>query len=61
MGYYARGYEGSAPGGSDDRRRTLYVGLGLNVSRLVQKFVDTRVFDYIQIPYTSARKGFPLD
>jgi hypothetical protein len=61
VGYYARGYKDHVEGGPDDRRRTLYVGLGLNVSRVVQKFVDTRVFDYIQIPYTSARKGFPLD
>jgi hypothetical protein len=57
-GYYARGYKEY---GSDDRRRYLYVGIGFNVSRLLQKFVDTRVLDYIQIPYTSVRKGFPLD
>jgi len=61
VGYYARGYKDYEEGGPDDRRRKIYVGLGFNVSRLVQKFVDTRVFDYIQIPYTSARKDFPLD
>ena len=60
-GYYARGYKDYEVGRSDDRRRHMYVGIGFNVSRLVQKFVKTTVLDYIQIPYTSARKGFPLD
>ncbi len=61
FGYNARGYKDYEEGGTDDRRRTIYVGLGFNVSRLVQKFVKTRIFDYIQIPYTSVRKDFPLD
>jgi hypothetical protein len=61
VGYYARGYEDHQELGPDDRRRYLYVGIGFNVSRLLQKFVDTRVLDYLQIPYTSARKDFPLD
>jgi uncharacterized protein YfiM (DUF2279 family) len=61
VGYYARGYEGYEQGGPDDRRRKIYVGLGLNVSKLLQKYVDTRVFDYIQLPYTSVRKDFRLD
>jgi hypothetical protein len=61
IGYNARGYKDYKEYGSDDRRRYLYVGIGFNVSRLLQKFVDTRVLDYIQIPYTSLRKGFPLD
>jgi hypothetical protein len=60
-GYYARGYKNYDEYGSDDRRRYLYVGIGFNVSRLLQKFVDTRVLDYVQIPYTSARKDSPLD
>jgi hypothetical protein len=61
FGYNARGYKDYREGGPDDRRRTMCVGLGFNVSRLVQKVVDTRILDYIQIPYTSVRKGFPLD
>ncbi len=61
LGYYARGYKDYEEGGPDDRRRKIYVGLGFNVSRVVQKFVNTRIFDYIQIPYTSVRKDFPLD
>jgi hypothetical protein len=61
IGYNARGYKDYEEGVRDDRRRTIYVGLGFNVSKLLQKYVDTRVLDYIQIPYTSVRKGFPLD
>jgi hypothetical protein len=53
VGYYARGYRDYDEGAPDNRRRHLYVGLGFNVSKLVQKFVHTTVFDYIQIPYTS--------
>jgi len=60
-GYYARHYEDYEVGSPDDRRRYLYVGIGFNVSKLVQKFVNTRVLDYFQIPYTSIRKDFPLD
>jgi hypothetical protein len=61
FGYNARGYKDFREGRPDDRRRTMYVGLGFNVSRLLQKFVNTRVLDYVQIPYTSVRKDFPLD
>jgi len=61
VGYYARGYEDYEQGGPDHRRRNLYVGIGFNASKLLQKFVDTRVLDYIQIPYTSLREDFPLD
>ena len=61
FGYNARGYKDYEEGGTDDRRRTIYVGLGFNVSRLVQKFWNTRIFDYVQIPYTSVRYGFSLD
>ena len=61
VGYYARGYSNYREGGPDDRRRNIYLGLGFNVSKLVQKYVDTRVFDYIQLPYTSVRKDFRLD
>jgi hypothetical protein len=61
VGYYARGYEDYEVGSPDDRQRYLYVGIGFNVSKLLQKFVHTRVLDYVQIPYTSVRKDFPLD
>jgi len=61
VGYYARHYKNYEEGGPDDRRRHIYVGLGFNISKLLQKAVDTRVLDYIQIPYTSVNKGFKLD
>ena len=61
VGYYARGYKDYDEGGPDDRRRKIYVGLGFNVSRLVQKYVKTTVFDYIQIPYTSVTKTVASD
>jgi hypothetical protein len=60
-GYYARHYKDYEIGSSDRRQRYLYVGIGFNVSKLVQKLVNTRVLDYFQIPYTSIRKDFPLD
>ena len=60
-GYYARGYSDFEENGPDDRRRFLFVGIGFNVSKLVQRFVNTRIFDYIQVPYTSVNKDFPLD
>jgi hypothetical protein len=61
MGYKARGYKDYEVGAPDDRRRSIYLGLGLNVSKLLQKYVDTRVLDYIQIPYTSVRKTVTSD
>ena len=61
VGYNARGYEDYEEGVRDDRRRTIYVGIGFNVSRLIQKVVNTRIFDYVQIPYTSVRGGIQLD
>lgn len=53
LGYSTRGYEEFNPGQPDNRERNLYFGFGLNVSKLVQKFLDTRVFDYVQLPYTT--------
>ena len=61
VGYYARGYEDFVEGGPDDRQRTIYVGIGFNVSKLVQRYVNTRVFDYIQIPYTSVKMTVASD
>lgn len=61
VGYYARGYDDYYEGGPDNRQRTVFVGLGFNVSKLVQKYVNTRVFDYIQVPYTSVRMPVASD
>jgi hypothetical protein len=52
-GYQARGYEDFTPGGEDDRRRSLYFGVGFNVSKLVRQYTDIGIFDYLQVPYTS--------
>lgn len=61
MGYNTRGYDDYVQGGPDDRRRRISAGLGFNVSKLLQKYVKTSVLDYVQLPYTSLRSGFPLD
>ena len=61
LGYSARGYADYKQGGPDDRHRDIYAGIGFNVSKLLQKYVKTTVLDYIQLPYTSIRNGFPLD
>ena len=61
LGYNIRGYDDYKQDGPDHRHRFINVGLGFNVSKLLQKYVNTTVLDYVQIPYTSLRKGFPLD
>jgi len=53
VGYEMSGSNPNIPGQPDGRRADYYVGAGFNVSKLVQNFVDTRVFDYFQLPYTS--------
>jgi len=53
FGYYARGYndyQASRP--ADDRQRTVYVGVGLNVGKLIESVWETRIFDYLQLPYS---------
>jgi hypothetical protein len=52
LGYYARNYHDFRSGEPDRRRRTLYVGLGLNVGMLLRRWLKTPVFDYLQLPYT---------
>jgi hypothetical protein len=63
FGYYAHGYEdyNSLKPEEDDRKRTIFVGAGFNVTRLIQKWVDISVFNYIQIPYTSINFDYHLD
>jgi hypothetical protein len=61
LGYNARGYDDYKKDGPDDRHRRIYAGIGFNVSKLLQKYMNTAVLDYIQLPYTSLRKDFPLD
>lgn len=61
FGYFARGYDTFRSGGTDARRRSVYVGIGFNVSKLVQKYANLAVFDYIQLPFVSARTSKGLD
>lgn len=52
VGYYARGYGDFKPDLSDERRRNLYVGIGINMTRLVKPLMEFPLFDYLQLPYT---------
>jgi hypothetical protein len=62
LGYYARGYDDyQSSGVDDDRERTLYVGLGLNVGKLIGSIWETRVFNYLQLPYTYVPLEHSLD
>jgi hypothetical protein len=61
LGYSAHGYDHYEKNGPDDRHRHLYAGLGINVSKILQKYVNTTVLDYVQLPYTSIQHGISLD
>ena len=62
VGYYARGYDDYDPGaGHDSRRRTIYVGVGLNIGKILEPFWETKIFNYIQVPYTYVPLDFHLD
>ncbi len=63
LGYYARGYDqyDGLPWQVDERFRTVYVGVGLNVGRLLKPLWDTQRFNYIQMPYTYAPYNHRLD
>jgi hypothetical protein len=36
----------------DLRKQYLYVGIGLNLSKLLRPYLDVPVFNYLQMPYT---------
>lgn len=62
LGYYARGYDDYRSYlVDDDRKRSVYVGLGLNVGKLVKNVWDTPIFNYLQIPYTYVPLEHDLD
>jgi hypothetical protein len=63
LGYYAHGFDDydSLKPEDDDRKRTVFVGVGFNVTRLIQKWADISVFNYFQIPYTSINFKYDLD
>lgn len=52
FGYYTRGYDRVSPDLPDQRQRTLYAGIGLNLGHLLQPLWETRLFNYLQLPYT---------
>lgn len=60
-GYFSRGYEDFVRGGPETRQRTFYVGLGLNVGRVVSHIWNTSLFDYFQVPGTYVPIEFDLD
>jgi hypothetical protein len=63
LGYYAHGYEDyQSWEPDDDRKRKMFIGIGFNVTRLIQKWVDDMsVFNYFQIPCTSINFEYDLD
>lgn len=52
LGYYTRNYDDYHPDSPDRRERVLYTGLGLNVGKLLDRWVKVPVLDYLQVPYT---------
>ena len=61
-GYYSRGYEASdSTEEQDSRRRTIYVGVGLNIGKILEPFRETKIFNYFQVPYTYAPLNIHLD
>ena len=59
LGYYARGYSED----TGDKSRNLYVGIGINMSKILRDFSwekTARAFNYVQLPFTyiSARHNF---
>lgn len=63
VGYYAHGYDEYVEntGMNDDRHRKIYVGVGLNIGELIKPLWNTKIFNYIQIPYTYAPADIPLE
>lgn len=55
-GYYTRGFAGKR----DDRRRNLFLGVGVNISRLFEPHPVSSVFHYYQPPLTSAAAPIPV-
>lgn len=52
LGYYTRNYSDFQSDSLDRRKRILYVGAGLNVGKLLDRWLKTPLFDYLQVPYT---------
>jgi len=53
IGFRARNYDAySEQSNVDLRKQYLYVGIGLNLSKLFRPYLDVPVFNYFQMPYT---------
>ena len=53
VGFRARNYAAYNEWRSvDQRKQFLYVGIGLNLSKLLRPYLDVPVFNYLQVPYT---------
>jgi hypothetical protein len=53
VGFRARNYAAySDHPDVDMRKQFLYVGIGLNLSKLLRPYLDVPVFNYLQMPYT---------
>ena len=61
VGYYTRNYEDFRSALPDRRERILYLGVGLDVGRLLARWVKWPIFDYLQVPYTELRLERNLD
>jgi uncharacterized protein YfiM (DUF2279 family) len=59
LGFYARNYDDYNPsqGTPDLREQHVYVGIGLNIAKLLEPYCCGAPFRYIQVPYTY----LPLD
>ncbi|MCA1797007.1 MAG: YfiM family protein [Geobacteraceae bacterium] len=61
LGYYTRGYDEQHGPEMDERKRYFYAGAGVNMGRLARHIWETRIFDYVQIPYTYAEVRTSLE
>jgi hypothetical protein len=62
LGYFTRGFEAFRPELADDhRKRSIYFGLGFTVGKLLGKFMNSTVLNYVQLPYTSIRLERGID
>jgi hypothetical protein len=53
VGFRARNYaDYPSETGVDLRKQFLYVGIGLNLSKLLRPYLDVPIFNYLQVPYT---------
>lgn len=60
VGYSSRGYD-EYNVENDSRRRKIYVGIGLNIGKLLEPFWETKFFNYVHVPYTYAPLNIRLD